>query len=262
LHSFFHSSLSTTADGHGEALGALAEVKDETHNPSDAVGQSVPDPLPAVAVPPVAVTQPASNLPSFTALSTMVAEGNYTMTQHGDEYPGFQQAVAVFVDALPAAGLGAVIQQHFQTLETNIITNINNSITTAMLPVITTQTQHTATLTGHTAALTGLTTKVEPLYADYVQRHNKDARIRNQEARDGLDPLKWLFKADRQLPRLSGEPPRELPKNLQQLQELLEVDLDDLTGGYGIILDLSNVAADEHHNQKMAALKRHLFILF
>jgi hypothetical protein len=160
--------------------------------------------------------------------------------QHGAQPPRFQQTVTASPAAITPvtmAGLQAVFDNDTEATTATITASIQ-------------------------AAIQPIAAKVDLLFADYIERHNEDACISNLKARHVLDQVKWLLKADGQLPRLSGETPRELPKIVQQLQELVEVDLDDLNGEYEIILDLSHVAAHEHRNRKMAALKRHLLISF
>jgi hypothetical protein len=174
---------------------------------------------------PVAAAQPAAILELFAAHTNMVAQVNHIATQHGAGHPEFPQSFAAYGNALPRAGIGALIEQQFQQQQVNI----NNSITTAVNKAI-----NNSIKTAVETAIQPMAAKVDALYADYTERHNTDALIINRAARAGLDPIKWLFNDDGEIPLLSGEPPRERPKLLRQLEALAEADLDDLNGGYGI----------------------------
>jgi hypothetical protein len=105
--------------------------------------------------------------------------------------------------------------------------------------------------------LAGLSSKIDALFADYTARHNANCFYENSRARSRQDPVKWPFQKDGTLPKLRGEPPRALPENVQQLDDIVEADLDTLNGGYKVAL-IAVPGTDL--DRKLASLKYFLTI--
>jgi hypothetical protein len=193
-------------------LGAATTTAEHHEDDAPVLGApAAAAPLAAGPLPLLTAAQPAAILELFAAHTDMVAQANHIVIQHGAGHPAFLQACAAYGNALPTAGIGALIEQQFQQQQVNI----NNSINAAIQP---------------------MAAKVDALYADYTERHNANCFHENSRVRSRRDQVKWPFQEDGTLPKLPGDPPRLLPNNVEQLDDLVEADLDALNGGYKVAL--------------------------